>query len=123
MFRQYPLLHDIAAILQLFQVIQNITEIFHNNKLFGSKIKNCFNMHKMIYLCIKRRAHMRTTLDLPEDLLNDAMKTTHIQTKTKVIITALEELIRKAKISQLKHYKGKVDIDIDIDTLRDRQCQ
>jgi Arc/MetJ family transcription regulator len=40
---------------------------------------------------------MRTTLDLPEDLLLEAMKTTHIQTKTKVIITALEELIRNQK--------------------------
>jgi len=66
---------------------------------------------------------MRTTLDLPEDLLKEAMKTTHIQTKTKVIVTALEDLIRKAKISQLKQYKGKVEIDIDLDTLRGRQCQ
>ena len=48
---------------------------------------------------------MRTTLDLPEDLLNEAMKAAHIKTKTKVIITALEELIRKSKISRcLYHY-------------------
>ena len=66
---------------------------------------------------------MRTTLDLPEDLLNEAMKTTHIQTKTKVIVTALEELIRKSKISELKKFKGKVDLDIDLDTIRGRQCR
>ena len=66
---------------------------------------------------------MRTTLDLPKDLLNEAMKTTHIQTKTKVIVTALEELIRKSKISELKKFKGKVDLDIDLDTIRDRQCR
>ena len=63
---------------------------------------------------------MRTTLDLPKDLLNEAMKTTHIQTKTKVIVTALEELIRKSKISELKKFKGKVDLDIDLDTIRGR---
>jgi len=63
---------------------------------------------------------MRTTLDLPEDLLNEAMKATHIQTKTKVIVTALEELIRKSKITELKKYKGKVDLDIDLSTLRCR---
>lgn len=63
---------------------------------------------------------MRTTLDLPEDLLNEAMKTTHIQTKTKVIVTALEELIRKSKITELKKYKGKIDLDIDLNTLRCR---
>ena len=66
---------------------------------------------------------MRTTLDLPIDLLEEAMKATHIKTKTKVIIIALEELIRKSKISELKEYKGKVDLDIDLNTIRGRQCQ
>jgi Arc/MetJ family transcription regulator len=63
---------------------------------------------------------MRTTLDLPEELLDEAMKATHIQTKTKVIVTALEELIRKSKITELKKFKGKVDLDIDLNTLRCR---
>jgi hypothetical protein len=66
---------------------------------------------------------MRTTLDLPENLLKEAMKTTHIQTKTKVIITALEELIRKSKISGLKKFKGKVDLDMDLDVIRGRKCR
>ena len=63
---------------------------------------------------------MRTTLDLPENLLRDAMKATHIPTKTKVIITALEELIRKSKITELKNFKGKIDLDIDLNTIRCR---
>ena len=63
---------------------------------------------------------MRTTLDLPEELLREAMKAAHIQTKTKVIITALEELIRKCKISEIKNYKGKVDIDLN--SVQGRQC-
>jgi len=66
---------------------------------------------------------MRTTLDLPVDLLNEAMKATHTKTKTKVIIVALEELIRKSKIAGLKEFKGKVDLDIDLNTIRGRQCQ
>ncbi len=53
---------------------------------------------------------MRTTLNLPENLLSDAMEITHIETKTKVIITALEELIRKNKIAGLKEFKGKIDL-------------
>jgi len=63
---------------------------------------------------------MRTTLDLPENLLNEAMKITHTNTKTGVIVLALEELIRKSKISDLKKFKGKIDLDIDLDELRDR---
>jgi len=40
---------------------------------------------------------MRTTLDLPEDLIDEAMKATQINTKTKVIITALEELLKNQR--------------------------
>jgi len=63
---------------------------------------------------------MRTTLDLPEDLLKEAMDVTHIPTKTKVITTALKELIRKSRVSELKEFKGKVDLPIDLDTIRGR---
>ena len=66
---------------------------------------------------------MRTTLDLPEELLSEAMQTTHIETKTKVIITALEELIRKSKIAEIKQYKGKLELDIDLNSIRDRKCR
>jgi Arc/MetJ family transcription regulator len=66
---------------------------------------------------------MRTTLDLPEKLLNEAMKATRINTKTKVIITALEDLVRKSKISELKEFKGKIDLAIDLDEIRGRQCR
>jgi hypothetical protein len=66
---------------------------------------------------------MRTTLDLPEELLREAMRTTHIETKTKVIITALEELIRKNTIAGLKNFKGKIDLNIDMNKLRSRECR
>lgn len=66
---------------------------------------------------------MRTTLDLPEELLREAMRTTRIETKTKVIITALEELIRKNTIAGLKDFKGKIDLNIDMNNLRNRECR
>ncbi len=66
---------------------------------------------------------MRTTLDLPEDLVKEAMEATNIKTKTKVIVAALEQLIRKSKIAEIKNYKGQVDLDIDLNELRGRKCQ
>lgn len=80
-------------------------------------------MHKLLFKCIKEAAIMRTTLDLPEELINKAMKASMIRTKTKVIITALEELVRKSQLSGLKEFKGKIDLDMDIDALRDRKCR
>ena len=64
---------------------------------------------------------MRTTLDLPEELLEKAMKVSKANTKTKTIILALEELVRKSTIADLKNYKGTIDLEIDLDKLRDRQ--
>ncbi len=63
---------------------------------------------------------MRTTLDLPEHLIQEAMQVANVKTKTKVIIMALEEMVQKSKISDLKKFKGKIDLEMDLDTLRDR---
>ena len=63
---------------------------------------------------------MRTTLNLSEELLLKAMSVSHIKTKTKVITLALQELIRKSELSELKKFKGKIDLDIDLDVIRDR---
>lgn len=63
---------------------------------------------------------MRTTLDLPENLLTEAMEITQTDTKTGVIVLALKELVRKSKLSGLKKFKGKIDLDIDLDIVRGR---
>ncbi len=63
---------------------------------------------------------MRTTLDLPENLLNEVMEATHTRTKTAVIIKALEDLLRKSRISDLKKYRGKISLDMNLDEIRDR---
>ncbi len=63
---------------------------------------------------------MRTTLDLPEDLVNEAMKVTKCKTKTELIKTALENIIVKEKVKKLKNYYGKVSLDLDLDLVRER---
>lgn len=63
---------------------------------------------------------MRTTLDLPEELLDKAMRTSGERTKTAVIIKALEQLIRKESLQELRKLQGSVDLDIDLNTLRKR---
>jgi len=63
---------------------------------------------------------MRTTLDIPEQLLDEAMKLTHISAKTDVIKFALQNLIQKEKIKDFKNYFGKLDLDINLDIIRNR---
>jgi len=69
---------------------------------------------------IRRHYIMRTTLDLPDQLIGEAMKLTREKTKTGVIKIALMNLIEKEKIKDLKKYYGKVDLDIDLAALRKR---
>jgi Arc/MetJ family transcription regulator len=63
---------------------------------------------------------MRTTLDLPETLVSEAMEITNISTKKEVVMTALENLIRAEKIKGIKDYAGKIDLGIDIEKMRKR---
>jgi hypothetical protein len=66
-------------------------------------------------------AHTRTTLDLPAGLITEAMKISHQRTKTAVIVNALEEYVRKNRIQGLRTFRGKVDLNVDLDTLRKRR--
>jgi hypothetical protein len=63
---------------------------------------------------------MRTTLDLPDKLIHEAMKVTHLRTKTNVIIHALEGLIQSNKIARIKEYHGKLHLNMDLNALRQR---
>ena len=63
---------------------------------------------------------MRTTLDIPQELIEEAMKILGVKTKSDAIKGSLERLIRSYKRKQLITYKGKIDLDIDLDKLRDR---
>ena len=63
---------------------------------------------------------MRTTLDLPEELIVEAMELSKSNSKTSTIVKALETLIRFKKMELLADCYGKADLDIDLDVLRKR---
>ena len=63
---------------------------------------------------------MRTTLEIPDTLINEAMQLTKIPVKTELIKFALENVIQREKIKKLTNYFGKLDLDIDLDKLRNR---
>jgi len=64
--------------------------------------------------------NMRTTLELPDALVNEALELTKISTKTELIKFALENVIQREKIKGLASYFGKITLDIDLDKLRKR---
>jgi hypothetical protein len=48
------------------------------------------------------------------------MQSTDIKTKTKAVVLESQELINKNKVAELKLFKGKVNLDMNIDSLRKR---
>jgi glycosyltransferase A (GT-A) superfamily protein (DUF2064 family) len=63
---------------------------------------------------------MRTTLDLPSQLVKDAMEASHQKTKTAAIIAALQDFVRKTRLQELRRFKGQVNLDVDLDAVRKR---
>jgi Arc/MetJ family transcription regulator len=63
---------------------------------------------------------MRTTLDIPEELINEAMELTGAKTKSQLIKEALEDQISRIKRKRLISLKGTIDLDIDLDKVRKR---
>ena len=63
---------------------------------------------------------MKTTLDLPADILDEAVKASGEKTKTATIVLALQNLIRREKMRKLRAYRGKIRLDADLDALRSR---
>lgn len=64
---------------------------------------------------------MRTTLNIPQELIEESQKLLGFTSKTDVVIFSLKELIRRARIEELKSLAGKVKIDLDLNQSRRRQ--
>ncbi len=61
---------------------------------------------------------MKTTLNIPDDLIKEAMITSKSKTMTDVIIAGLKELIRQKKIEKVLSSAGKLEFSDRWDKVR-----
>jgi Arc/MetJ family transcription regulator len=64
---------------------------------------------------------MRTTLNIDDEALEQAMKVALGKTKTQVINEALREFARRRKVRELMQFRGKVPWTGNVDQLRKRR--
>lgn len=64
---------------------------------------------------------MRTTLNLDDQTLQEAMSYAEGQTKTEIINEALRRFVRGKRQKELLELRGKVDWQGDVDELRKRR--
>jgi len=63
---------------------------------------------------------MRTTLDLPMDLVDEARDALGFKSKTDTVVLALRELVRRRRLDELKSLLGRVQLDVDLPASRRR---
>ncbi len=56
---------------------------------------------------------MRATLNIPDDLISEVQRLSGEKSKTKAIVTAMQEYVREKKIKMLLELRGKITIDYD----------
>jgi hypothetical protein len=66
---------------------------------------------------------MRTTLDIPLPLIEEARDLLGFKSKTDTVILALKELIRRQRLDELKSLFGSIDLDIDLERSRRRPSE
>ncbi|MBI3950564.1 MAG: type II toxin-antitoxin system VapB family antitoxin [Acidobacteria bacterium] len=54
---------------------------------------------------------MRSTIDIDDALLEEAMKLAHVKTKRELIQLSLSELVRQKRRERLRSKLGKTDIE------------
>ena len=63
---------------------------------------------------------MRTTLDLPEPLIEEARRLLGFKSKTDTVVSRSRSWCEKRRIEELKEMLGKVKLDIDLPRSRRR---
>jgi hypothetical protein len=63
---------------------------------------------------------VRTTLDIPEPLLEEARLLLGVESKTDAVVLSLQEVVRRKRIDELKAMMGHVKLEIDLPKSRRR---
>jgi Arc/MetJ family transcription regulator len=63
---------------------------------------------------------MRTTLNLPDALVDEARRLLGFTSKTDTVVLALTELVRRRRLEELKALMGDVELEIDLPASRRR---
>ena len=63
---------------------------------------------------------MRTTLDIPEKLMEEARQRLGFKSKTDTVVQALRDVVRRERLEELKSLLGSIDLELDLPVSRRR---
>jgi Arc/MetJ family transcription regulator len=66
---------------------------------------------------------MKTTVDIPENVMKDALRLTRAKTKRDAVVGAMQEYIRREKLAKLVKHLGKSDTFMTQEELMDMRLE
>lgn len=63
---------------------------------------------------------MRTTLDIPAKLVEEARRILGVRSKSDAVVLSLAEVVRRRRVDELKEMRGKIDLYVEISKSRRR---
>ncbi len=64
---------------------------------------------------------MRTSIEIDDKLMNAVLRATGLRTKREVVELALKTLLQIKRQERIRHYRGKLKWEGDLDSLRARR--
>jgi len=80
-----------------------------------------FRVAEFITFIKKLNYTMKVSLNIPDDLIKSILQITKAKTANEAIIKALQETLSQHTQQKLLKYRGKINLKLDLDTLRDRK--
>ena len=61
---------------------------------------------------------MKTSVDIPDDVLDATVRFTKAKTKREAIVTAMEDYVRRQRMAELRKYRGTFDDFLTVEELQ-----
>lgn len=61
---------------------------------------------------------MRTTVTIPDELLEDLMRFSEARTRTDAVNRAVAEWVRRRRVDEIRSLRGKLSFDIGVEEIR-----
>ena len=69
-------------------------------------------------VCVLDAHQMRTTIDVPEHLLDEVQRATEASTRKEALLIVLEDYLSRHRLRRVIEAAGTLDIDVDVRTER-----
>ena len=66
---------------------------------------------------------MRTTINIPDDVMAELLNFAGASSKTEAVSIAIKNYVNLKRIQKLKSLRGKLEIDLNINELRDEEIK